>query len=771
MLKDIELLNGFDYEENIVAIENVPNTNLVQIFKRVDGELTSRIEKFKPFYLVNEKENIGSVMFGSNYYNRYVECDSYEHLREQRFKHKDIFVPFQNAQYYVKTGKTLFKGNTEPLIFYFDLEVMTSEGYDFPNPKRNEDEIIIISCLDSRGNGRIFVNNKDKKTNKGEKVELCDDEKDLLQKFISYFRLVDPDIIANHNIFNFDLNYLYQRCELLGVALLLGRNGSEPLINDSSIKFGDRNRNYTNYKIFGRHVIDTQFLAESADVTSRDMPNYGLKDLVKYLGKAKEDREYVDGADIKNVWFSDRDRLIRYALDDVYEAEILYKHYSPAVYTQTQLVPMSYQDVFRYGTGNMIDYIMLRNYIYYNWSFPKPNKQRHIKGGYADVLKYGLIKDDLIYADVESLYPSLAVFLKIQPKKDELHLFQKLVRMMIDLRFSIKREIKKYKEQGKDELAAKQKAYDSALKIFLNTLSYGYLAWSFGAFNDYDEAERITEGGQNIVKKMIECILSDGAEVIKVDTDGLCCTLPEKYKGSFDSEMEYINTLTARMPEGIRIGHDGRYKAMLAFDKKSYALLDYNDKITVKGNTIRGRNVEPFGAEFLKNCIYELLIGDPKKCSDYYEQTLLKILQKKLEPNEIFSRSSLGESLEEYKNKKESGNPPRASYELALQKEGMYEKGDVIYYYIKEKPLKVELKRNKLVAKREKLPAYQSCDFLSNYNYDYDVDHYLDRFTKITKKFLVLGEDMFTQLFPDITIKAADRRKIEKLNGEEDNED
>lgn len=756
MISDNELLRGWDDEENIVCVENVPGSNFVQKFKRIDGKLTSEYIKLSPFFLVNDKS---ANLLGTNFYNKRIDCKDFSELKKEKQKYKDSFVPFPNTQYLLQTGKTLFKGDTNPLTLFFDIEVITDKNYDFPNAKRKQDKIIIIAVHTSYGDDYLLVLNEDGKSKTGKNRLLFDTEKELLQSFITLVRSVDPDIISNHNVFNFDLNYVRERCELYSIPLSLGRNGSEPNFFDTSIKFGDRNRSYTNYSIYGRHIVDTMFLAEAADVTSRDMPSYGLKDLVKYLKKASEDREYVEGSEITNVWFEDRERLLRYALDDVYEAEILYNQFNPAFYSQTQLVPMPYQDVCRYGTGNKIDYILLRNYMKYNWSFSKPEKQRHIKGGYADVLKYGLIKEDLVYADVESLYPSLAISLKIQPKRDELKLFQRLVNMMVNLRFTIKSEIKKYQEKGEHEKAIKQKSFDAGVKIFLNTLSYGYLAWGFGAFNDYDEAERITKGGQDIVKLMIKCIKDDGADVIKVDTDGLCCTVPEKFRGSYESEMEYIHTLTKRMPEGIRIGHDGRYKAMLAFDKKSYALLNYDGKITVKGNTIRGRNVEPFAATLIKNCIKELLDGDINNCPVYYTEIKNKIINKKLEPQEILSRSSLGNTLEEYINKKQSGNNPIAQYELALKQPEKYQKGDVIYFYIKEIPYEARIVRNKLVLRKKNLANYEVAEFLENYNYDYDVDHYLDRFDKACKKFLVVGTDMIKVLFPDIQIKKSDLKK------------
>jgi len=764
-----KILYGRDNEENIVKVEPVQNKALAHVFSRVDGKLESRYEPMEYIAFVPDDKDYGQCdtkkLKGNNYYNRQIYFDNPKDFFSLKRKTKDANVPYYNSQYLLQTGKTSFKGMNfnDPLVLFFDIEVITTEGYNFPNSSRKGDEIIIIALRTNKGEEVLIYQGEESSLFTKEEVihVVCASEKELLEKFLYHYKRIDPDIIANHNIFNFDLPYLEERFYMLGVDFMLGRDGSVPRSYTTSIKFGDRMRDYQNYNIYGVNVIDTQFLAEYADVVLRKMPSYGLKQLVKFLGKASEDRTYIEGSEITNAWFDERrEDLINYALDDVREAEIIYNEYGQSIFILSQMIPMNFQEVFRYGTGNQIEYVFNREYIYQGHSLPKGDDYRKISGGYADVLQFGLIKGSIIYADVKSLYPSLAKILNIQPKKDELKIFQLILDTLTNIRYDIKAKIKKYTREGKTDLVAQQKATDGSVKIFLNTMSYGFLAFSGSGYNDFDEAERITSNGQKIVKKMIDIIRVDGGLPIKVDTDGVALRIPPDWVGK---EEAYCDKLTEELPEGIIIECDGKYDGILSFDRKSYALLEKDGTITAKGNTITGRGVESFVHDIVNHTIkylFKLIEKDPK---EKYKQLKTKIKHSELEPQEIGKRSSLNMSLSEYKMRRDSGNTNTlAQYELALNAKRPYTKGDIVMYYVKRYPYEMTTFRNKPVFKKIKQKVYESAELLENYNYDIEPDYYLDRLDKAVKKFMVLGKERFESLF-DIEVKKSDKTRIENI--------
>ena len=97
---------------------------------------------------------------------------------------------------------------------------------------------------------------------------------------------------------------------------------------------------YMRYHIYGRHVVDTYQLVMLHDVVQRDMDSYGLKAAAKYFGLAAEDRTYVEGDQISQVFAADPERLKEYALDDVRETDAISRLLSPSHFGQTQMVPL-----------------------------------------------------------------------------------------------------------------------------------------------------------------------------------------------------------------------------------------------------------------------------------------------------------------------------------------------------------------------------------------------------------------------------------------------
>lgn len=749
------MLFGFDDEPNIVSIERMRDRSLVEIFSRRGNEVTSRKVKAPLFAYVNSKERaLRSIkddtthiqeLLGHHYYDRLVTSNNPKLIYGLKYNVDRMNMPQLHQQYFISSGKTLFKNMTfsDQRVLCFDIETITTPGFDFPNALRDGDKIVIIAMYDNKGWFRVLHG-------------LDYEEPEMLEEFIRLIQHRDPDVLIGHNVFNFDLPYVETRCEKYGIEFAIGRNGSEPYKYDTSMKLADRDRAYTNYQVYGRHVLDTELLARQADVVKRKYENYQLKYLAKVLGIATGARTYVEGSKISETWHNDPYELIAYALDDVIETMGLYQNFGQSAFYSTQFVPMGYQDVFRLGAGGKIDNIFMRYYMNNWYSIPHPENKRHIVGGYADVFKYGYFDEPLVYADVASLYPSLATYLKIQPKSDTLKLYSDLVLLLKSMRYEVKALAK---ETGLDMY----KSQDGAFKILLNTLSYGYLSWDRGSFNDYDEAERITEGGQEILKTMIETTKSWGGTPIKCDTDGMLTTVPK----GFDSADEYCETLSEVFDEMIAIDNDGEYEKAIIIDKKSYALkVAGSDTPTIKGQTVRGRSIEPFGRDFIVKAVNLIMNNEPEIVKELYNEIKLRIENRKMEINEISVRGNIKEDLTDYQARVQLGSSnggrnPDAPYELALKSDKDYDIGDVIVYYVKTPPMDYYPFRGKKAFKPLKLAKYESVEFAENYDYDYDINFYIERLDSCLKKFLpVLGPDFIQEL--NVKLNAKDKEKIER---------
>jgi DNA polymerase I len=743
------ILYGHDMTTHIVSVEPVQSKNLFEVFFRGPNGVSSTFYPCKHHFLVNDQNPMIQTingcdiyrLSGNGYYNLLVESDDIGTLFYHVNSIEDREIVWSRTENFLtRSGKTLFKGMSfeDPLVLAVDIETLSSRG--FSNAEYAEDEIIIISMKDNRGNEYLLHQRQ------------SGSEEQLLKDFIFQFLLIDPDIVIGHNFFGFDIPFIKTRCERYNIQLSLGRNGSEPTFKNKVKKLADKRAEYVEAFIYGRHVLDTLIMAKEVDSVARKFESYGLKYLAKAIGKAKEDRVYVEGKDITNTWHTDPDKLLAYAMDDVDETIELYRYAGGSLFASAQFIPMTMQDVFSRGTSAKIEAIFRRYYLSRGHSWSRPEPKRSYGGGYADIFKFGLAEGPLVYADVDSLYPSLAETLHIQPKREELGYFQKLLHVLKAKRFELKALIK-----SDPTNASKHKATDGAVKVLLNTMSYGYLGYEYGAFNDYDEAERITTNGQNILKKMIEITDTWNGESVKCDTDGLLLRIPD----AFTTADEFVQLLSNSMPEGINISNDGEYARAILFDKKSYILVHTDGTYTMKGNTLRGRSIEKFGKDFIKECVDALLEGNKDHIPMIYEKYKSKLENKELTSDDVAIRKDLKISLAEYQRNLKSNKNFNAQpqYEVAMKQPDMMHIGDTVTYYVKEPPMETVLVRNKEVVRRAKQAAYQKATNIDQFNKDYDVEHYIKRLQTHVKRFMALytPED-FTQTF-NLKLYKADRDK------------
>src|SRR5207245_1944071 len=103
-------------------------------------------------------------------------------------------------QYLLMSGRTSFGGLAfgDLRRLALDIEVVTTEGYEFPSAARAGDQIVAVAIADSSGFRHVV---------RGDRL----DERELLEECTRIIRERDPDVIEGHNIFRFDLEYLEAR--------------------------------------------------------------------------------------------------------------------------------------------------------------------------------------------------------------------------------------------------------------------------------------------------------------------------------------------------------------------------------------------------------------------------------------------------------------------------------------------------------------------------------------------------------------------------------
>ena len=223
------------------------------------------------------------------------------------------------------TGRTHFLGMTFGDLNRLQIDIETyCQSFNFPSAARENDRITAIALSDSTGWERLIS---------GKEYG----EAEMLHELVQEIQRRDPDVIEGHNVFRFDLEYIEARARRHKVALTWA--ATAPLRGHASrMQIAERTITYRKY-VLGRHIVDTWILAQLYDVATRELENYGLKDVARHFGVAGAEGTYVPPD--KTSWYFDQDpdTLFRYALEDVRETRAIAEILSPSYFVQAQIFP------------------------------------------------------------------------------------------------------------------------------------------------------------------------------------------------------------------------------------------------------------------------------------------------------------------------------------------------------------------------------------------------------------------------------------------------
>ncbi len=760
------LLFGHCAEEGLVAVEldrTKEGCNEVVLFWRRNAKTIRTKELFKPFILVESESRLDGLktkheicsLTGAGRLRAMADFDNWNDClkakawlaKETGFTHGAPMAPylFLNDpvhQYLMRTGRTLFKGmHFEDLRrLQVDIECIVSEGYEFCNAEREGDRIVVIALSDGAGWTEIIGGM---------------DEKAMLERFVAVVKKKDPDVIEGHNVFNFDLPYLRKRARLKKVKLNLGRDGSLIRARSSRFNAAERTISYERHEVFGRHVVDTLFLAQSYDVSHRSLTGLGLKEVAIHFGLARKGRVYIDGSDIAKTYKKDPEKLLEYAEDDVLETAGLSAILSQSYFIQAQMLPYSYQNICVRGNATKIDSMMIRKYLFEKRAIPSPGIPREFAGGYTDMLYQG-VAENVHHCDVRSLYPSLMLTKGLGPRKDELGIFLKLLDSLKSFRLDARQ---KMADSVTDAERTHYNALQSTFKVLINSF-YGYLGARHSRFCDFAVAEEITANGRKLLKAMLRWLEEHGAQPIEMDTDGIYFVPPEfgtrkaendRRKGgkvrrrlvsgrerpAESEELEkFREEFAASLPEGIDVEFDGEYVAMFSYKMKNYALLDRNGEMIIKGAALKSRGLEPFQREFLKEMLR--LILEKKNAGitalrDLFEKA---IRRQEWPIQKLAKTETLQDSPASYAvkvSRKKRGR--NAAYELALASGREYRAGDQLTYYV--------------TGEKKSVALYEAAKLISDWNpkkRDENIAYYVAKLDALYRKFNDDQGDLFADL-------------------------
>ncbi len=164
---------------------------------------------------------------------------------------------------------------------------------------------------------------------------------------------------------------------------------------------------------------------------------------------------------------------------------------------------------------------------------------------------------------------------------------------------------------------------------------------------------------------------------------------------------------------------------MFSYKMKNYVLLDYDDKIIIKGSGLRSRGLELFQRRFMEEMFLYLLKGEGEKMDDLLDKYEKELMDHKWDKKMFLKKETLKESLAIYSEKvSKKKRSAAAAYELALKSERSYQPGDQISYYV--------------IGDKSRVRVFDNCKLASQWNKeepDENVDYYKKKLNTLYEKF------------------------------------
>ena len=373
------------------------------------------------------------------------------------------------------------------VIAAFDIEVYSKIG--FPDPDDARDEVILISYAKDLGSKnevrKVFAS--DKRVQGLDFVELCSDEKDLIEKFAEQVRRDEVDVLIGYNSDEFDVKYLKKRAEKLKADFKIGRDGKAPRVRPG--------KNSTTCSITGRPHYDVYRVMMFLDrVGSINLPKYTLKKVYEHVFNEK--LLEIDGWKIWKEWEDNPKKVAEYCLSDSIGTYKLGMEFIELNFELCRKAGLFLEQQSRQGTGTMVEHFLVKQSRELGWLLPRRPKQDQImerstkyEGAYVKEPVPG-IHENIAEYDFTSFYPNIMLTHNISNETfnvkgckkenkspqghsfclDEKGFFPKVIERTMQKRKEAKAEMRKHKEGTTER--KKWNSFSTALKILNNSVHW-----------------------------------------------------------------------------------------------------------------------------------------------------------------------------------------------------------------------------------------------------------------------------------------------------------
>ena len=422
-------------------------------------------------------------------------------------------------------------------IYTIDIEVESEQG--FPNPDDAEEKMICITIKDSVTKKFLVWGIADY-TVKQDNVSYikCDNERDLLKKFLDFWRQYTPDVVTGWNSKYFDVPYLINRIEkVLGSAAIKRMSPWGLVDRDTAYHNG---RQVTFFRLLGIAQLD--YLQLYAKFTIKNQERYTLDHIAFVeLGEQKDKNPY----DTFKEWYQqDIQSFIDYNIIDVELVDKLEDRLQliELALTMAYNAKANYEDVF--SQVRMWDTIIFNELLKDNIVVPMRKigsiQSKELVGAYVKEPKTGF-HEWVVSFDLNSLYPHLIMQYNISPetilegqkdikisdlinktvdtsdgncvaangtmyRNDKQGMLPRIIQKEYNARTIFKKKMLEAeqmyantKDKKYEKLARKFYIIQHSKKISLNS-AYGAIGNKYFRYYDHRQAEAITMSGQLNIK-------------------------------------------------------------------------------------------------------------------------------------------------------------------------------------------------------------------------------------------------------------------------------
>jgi DNA polymerase elongation subunit (family B) len=385
-----------------------------------NGEHFSLRDEFKPTLFVDSKSEKGKYKTLDGKTVEPIQPGYVKDCREFLEKYKDVdgFNIYGNERYiyqYIseKYPEEEIKFDMSKIkLVTLDIETTSEEG--FPDVNTCSEELLTITIQDYASKKIITWGVKPFKTQRKDLLYIvCNNEHDLLEKFISYWEQQTPEVITGWNIQLFDMPYIGGRLKRVLGEKRMKRLSPWGLVTEQEVYI--KGRCHKSLDIGGVTQLDYLDLYKKFTYTNQE--SYRLDHIAEVeLGQKKLDHSEFDT--FKEFYTGNWQKFVEYNIIDVELVDRLedkMKLIELAI-TMAYDAKANFTDVFyqvRMWDSIIYNYLKKRNIVIPQKK--KSSKDEKYEGAYVKEPKPGSY-DWVVSFDLNSLYPHLIMQYNISPE-------------------------------------------------------------------------------------------------------------------------------------------------------------------------------------------------------------------------------------------------------------------------------------------------------------------------------------------------------------------